>query len=106
MIAANVSGTQPPLAILVVQPARNAVSTIRNRPNSGATRHHDHFHIARATSIPNNVVTNMVPMTATPYAEVRLLELRKVSTNSTTHTNRNRFAAGTKIWPRASADVC
>ena len=63
---ANASGTQPPLEILVTLPARNAVSTSRKRPNSGPTRHHDQFHIERATRMPSNVVTNMVPMTATP----------------------------------------
>jgi len=37
-----------------------------SRTNSGTMRHHDHFHIARATSRPSSVVTNIVPMTATP----------------------------------------
>ena len=48
----------------------------------------------------------MVPITAAPYAEASALELRNTSTNRITHTNRNMFAAGTKIWPCASAEVC
>ena len=41
------------------------------------------------------VVMIIVPTTEAPYAEDRALELPKPTTNKTTATNMNRFAAGT-----------
>ena len=56
--------------------------------------------------MPSSVVTYIVPMTATPYADASALELWNASTNRITQTNRKPLAAGTKICPLASADVC
>ena len=66
MTAASASGTQPPLAILVMLPATKARSTSSRIPNNAPTRHHDQFHTERATSAPNNVVMIMVPTTDAP----------------------------------------
>ena len=93
--AASVSGTQPPFAIFVTLPARNARSTTRNSPNTSTTRHTGHSQRLRATTAPSTVVMIMAPITDAPYAAVSALEEPNATTKPMTATNMMAFAAGT-----------
>ncbi len=95
MIAASVSGTQPPFAIFVTLPARNERSTTMNSPNTRMTRDSGHSHVVRATTAPSTVVINIVPITDAPYAADSALDEPNATTKPTTATNMIALAAGT-----------
>ena len=95
MIAASVSGTQPPCAIFVTLPARNERSTTRNRPNTSTTRDSGHSHRVRATTAPSRVVMIIAPITDAPYAADSALDDPNATTKPTTARNMIALAAGT-----------
>ena len=93
--APNVSGNQPPSAILIALADRNTASTASSSPNTASASARGQRHSPRATRYANSVVTSIVPDTAMPYAEARPDDERNVSTSTTTATSSAALIAGT-----------
>ena len=87
-------GTQAPSKSFSMFAAKNACSTRRSGTIRAATCHSFHPHIRQMTKNAMSDAMIICAVTATPYAEARLLEFLNSSTISMTATSRIQFTRG------------
>ena len=87
VISANIEmpitvGTQPPSKNLSVFARKNGMSTERKSTSNGSAFHNGHFQLRVATKKKTTEVIDIAPVTAMPYAAVRLLDFWKITTSA------------------------
>src|SRR3569833_3425582 len=99
------SGNQPPREILVTLAPKKALSMSKKAPASGMTSQMLQRQSRTITSVSSTESISMVPVTATPKTEAKLLEDWKPNTNTVTATSKVQFTNGTKKRPTLLAEV-
>jgi hypothetical protein len=88
------SGTQPPFCTFTRFAARNATSTMRKMLVTVVAFHDSQRKRSRATTSKSNVVMNIVPVTAMPYAAPRLEVFLNATTTRRHPTAMNQLTSG------------